>query len=88
VLHTRPQTPQLRTSIAVLVQRAPHIVVPGGHDDPPEHTPATHVCPALHARPHAPQLAESVVVFTHDVPHIVVPVGQVVVVEQIPPVQV
>jgi hypothetical protein len=54
--HARPQAPQLRASMLVLVHSPPQLVVPIGHTTiSATHAPALHISPAAHARPQAPQ---------------------------------
>jgi hypothetical protein len=70
--HAVPHAPQLRGSVAVLVQTPPQVVSPVGH----VHTLATHDSPAPHRIPQPPQLRGSVVVSLQMPPHSLSPVGQ------------
>jgi hypothetical protein len=52
----RPQPPQLRASMFVLVHIPPQFVVPIGHTSiSGTHAPAMHISLTAHARPHIPQ---------------------------------
>jgi hypothetical protein len=57
---TKPQRPQLRGSVCVLVQPVPHTTWPVPH----EHAPPTQLPPVEHWALHAPQFSSSVVVST------------------------
>ncbi len=62
-----PQAPQLRGSVSVSTQSAPHIVRPPGQDA--WQVPPAQSSPLAHAVPQAPQFIASVLVSTQLAPH-------------------
>ncbi len=80
VAHALPQRPQLRGSIARIVQPTEPVPVgqqvdPGAHAQ--VHAPTLHTSPAAQVVPHAPQLRGSTCRFTHVPLQSDCPVGQI-----------
>ena len=72
---TRPQRPQLFSSVRISAHTPLHVAMPLGQEL--LHVPLEHTRPVGHTLPHAPQLLLSVFVLTQFVPQLRVPVGHV-----------